>query len=294
MSSTSTTTIKDSYFREGNVIVISGASSGIGRGLALQLAKFKTNIVLIARTKSALEQVSKECLLNGALSTLILPCDVTNEDQVKNSIELIKIKYKEINQLFLCAGISGSIPFIEIEDMKIFEQINSNNSHITVISSMSGIIPIPLRTAYCMSKFAVEGFFRTLRSELKNTPKYSHLTITLICPGWVDTEIRKHHLTEHQTNYNIDNNGKMMTIDECVLKTLNAVRMKKYTQRFKLLYQFAPIIYDIVPSIIENMTIKKTGYKDLIINNNNKNINNNKNNGNNNEETVTVNRKSKL
>nr|CAG4713031.1 unnamed protein product [Naegleria fowleri] len=277
-SSSSSTKIIDSYFLPNDVCVVSGASSGIGKKIALELSKFRT------KTKSLLEQVSQECISLGASSTLVIPCDVSNEEQCKNAIQSIHSKYNgRLDKLFLCAGISGSIPFEHIQDMSIFEQMfktnvmgyiyltkfslpllkqSKSNPHICVMSSMSGVIPIPMRTAYCMSKFAVEGFFRTLRTELKHTKDAKHICITLICPGWVDTDIRKHHVTEHQTNY--DNGSKMMSVEECVKKTLKAVREKKGTQRFKTLYHWSPIIYELYPKFIEDLTVKKTGFSQLM------------------------------
>ncbi|KAL9648850.1 hypothetical protein ABK040_003780 [Willaertia magna] len=280
-----------------DVCVISGASSGIGKQIAKYISKhFKSKIILLARTENLLKKVENECLQLGASYTLTILCDVTKEEQVKNAIDLVITNCNEINYLFLCAGISGSIPFIEMNDLSIFTKMFETNvmgyvyltkyvlphfknnvtknvtkntqkngkslqNQIIVISSVSGIIPIPLRTAYCMSKFGVEGFFRTLKTELKADEETQHVKILMIEPAWVDTEIRNHHVTEFQKDYN---KKKMMSVEECVNGIFEALLAGKEVQRFQWIYKMAPILYECFPRLVEYITLKKTNFKQVL------------------------------
>jgi dehydrogenase/reductase SDR family member 7B len=80
---------------------------------------------------------------------------------------------------------------------------------IGVLSSVSGIVGVPFRTAYCASKFAVQGFFEALRNELHN-----EVNISFFSPGWVDTGIQDRHLIENQKH----DHGKRMSVEDCIEK----------------------------------------------------------------------------
>lgn len=156
---------------------------GLGKGLALELAKCKTYLTLCARSTDLLEQVKKDCLKLGALGVHVVSCDVTQKDQCKILVEEHIKTFQDLDILILNAGISGSIRFGDLKetDLKLFEkmmQVNffgylyvlfyalpylqkskQNVANIGVISSMSGRVGVPLRTSYCASKYAVNGLF---------------------------------------------------------------------------------------------------------------------------------------
>lgn len=174
--------IEDFFTRK--TILITGGSSGIGEGFALRLADYKTNLILCARTESNLQKVAEKCEKKGA-KVIYITCDVTKEQDCKLVVEKGVEKFGGIDVLLLNAGISGSLAFSQIKDLSIFKKmietnymgyvnmtfhalpwIKKSNGRIGVVSSMSGKHGIPLRTAYCASKFAVNGFFEVLRNEL--------------------------------------------------------------------------------------------------------------------------------
>ena len=210
----------------------------------------------------------------GAKNTLAITCDVTIEEDCKKSVQEAINKFQSIDILILNAGISGSIPFHQIKDLSIYEkmmkvnflgyvnmthfalpEIKKSNGRICVISSMSGKIGIPLRTAYCSSKFAVTGFFEVLRNELvMENPK---VKITICVPGWVDSEIRKRHVQETQQQYD---KKKMMSIDECVQQSLIALKNGKREERYTGITSYLPFLSAFYPDFVD-MLVRIAVYK---------------------------------
>jgi len=169
------------------VVVITGASSGIGASLAYEFARQGATLILCARRVDALANVAKECKeKHGATNVLILKVDVTNESDIFRLVDTVERDYNKIDCLVLNAGVSMGESLDSIEDFNIIRKVMDVNyfgateltynalpllkkaekSRIVVISSIVGIIPIPLRTGYAGSKFAVRGFFESLQTEL--------------------------------------------------------------------------------------------------------------------------------
>jgi len=188
--------LKEPQFKPNSVIIITGASSGIGQELALQYAHRKCRLFLGARSVDKLKAVSDMCRELGSQS-YYQRCDVTKEEDCKNLIQACINQYGELDILILNAGVNAHIKFEEIEDLNVYQKVMQTNffgylyctkyampylkkskGQIVVLSSISGEVGIPLRTAYCSSKFAVTGFFEALRIELDN----HEIAITIVCP----------------------------------------------------------------------------------------------------------------
>jgi short-subunit dehydrogenase len=128
----------------------------------------------------------------------------------------------------------------------------SQDGRIGVMSSMSGMIGVPFRTAYCSSKFAVNGFFEVLRNELGlNSP----LKITIICPGWVDTDIRSRHVVESETQQYTDKK-KFMSVEDCVNGALFSMVQGKREEKFELKQRIVPLLKAISPKIVDGMIMR--------------------------------------
>jgi NADP-dependent 3-hydroxy acid dehydrogenase YdfG len=186
------------------VIVITGASSGIGKALALRYAKQGAGVlILVARRKERLEQVKKECLDFGAKEVLVEVVDVVDEAQVSNAMKKIGAQYERIDLLVLNAGVFqnqkvssmassslitqtmqinflGSVHFV-VHSLPYLKK--SERGKIVGISSGFGIGAGPLCSGYSASKFALKGFLDSLRVEEPG------LDITMVYPGVVKTEI---------------------------------------------------------------------------------------------------------
>jgi short-subunit dehydrogenase len=226
-----------------NVVVITGASAGIGKELALQLSKRGAFLSLAARNVERLNQVAKLCRSNGA-RVIVSGTDVSDKNQCKTLIEKTVSEFGRIDTLAANAGISMWARFEEIRDIDLFEKIMSVNylgsvypvyyalpylkeskGRIVAVSSLTGKTGVPTRTAYSASKHAMAGFFDSLRIELMETG----VTVTMIYPGFVATEVReralgpdgkplgKSHLDE----------SKLMTVEKCVRLIIDAAWKRK-------------------------------------------------------------------
>jgi short-subunit dehydrogenase len=190
------------------VVIITGASSGIGRELAHQLASQGAWLSLAARDTKRLETVMAECLALGG-KAFAVRTDVSDPAQCEDCIRQTVEHYGRIDVLVNNAGITMWANFEDVQDLTPFEQIMRVNylgslycTHyalphlkqtkglIVAISSLTGKTGVPTRSAYAASKHAMVGFFDSLRIEL--VP--SGVGVTMIYPGFVKSEVRQRAL----------------------------------------------------------------------------------------------------
>jgi dehydrogenase/reductase SDR family protein 7B len=198
-------------FRDKTVL-LTGASGGLGRSLALELAACGVGtLVLSARRKDALEEVAAECQRLSAnsnsskLQIHILTCDLGDPASVAElGIQAVKACPKGIDVLINNGGVSSRSPFVETDasvDQKLMQinflsgaaltkavapsMIAKGAGRIVWISSVQGLLAIPGRTSYAASKFAVQGYCDSLRPELAG----SGVTVHVISPGYIRTNL---------------------------------------------------------------------------------------------------------
>lgn len=188
---------------QNKVVVITGASSGIGEACAYAFARQGCKLVLAARNIDKLEKVRLQCLALNA-KTLLVKCDVSIEEDCKNLIAQSIEKFKTIHILINNAGISMRALFADL-DLAVLKQVMDINFWGTVycskyampyllkekgsvlgVSSIAGIKGLPGRTGYSASKFAMNGFMEALRIENLKTG----LHVGVICPGYTASNIR--------------------------------------------------------------------------------------------------------
>lgn len=198
----------DSSVFKDNVVVITGASLGIGRELARQLADQGARLTLAARNVEPLNALAAECRARGA-HALVVPTDVTEPAQCKNLIEQTIKAYGRIDTLINNAGIGMWTMFDLAQDVSIFERILQVNylgsvyctfyalphlkqtrGRIVGISSLAGKTGVPARTGYAASKHAMVGFFDSLRVEIAR----DGVSVTLAYPDFVATGARFRNL----------------------------------------------------------------------------------------------------
>ena len=224
------------------VIIITGASSGIGKALAFALAKNGNKLVLAGRNKGKLNAVLQEINADN-ISAISIVTDVCKVQDCKNLINKCITQFGRIDVLINNAGISMRGLFNE-SDLEVIQKVmNTNfwgavfctkyalpyllqsNGSLVGVSSIAGYIGLPERSAYSASKFAMNGFLESIRSENKD----NDLHVLIACPGFTSSNIRKAALTKDGTPQKESprNEQKMMTAEEVARKIICAIDCKK-------------------------------------------------------------------
>lgn len=225
---------------KNKVVVITGASSGIGRALAIELASKGARLSLGARRTDLLEKLQAE--LPGT-ELLISKTDVSMESDCQLLIEETVKRFGQIDVLINNAGISMRALFEEV-DLKVIKQVMDVNFYGTVyctkyalphllktkgslvgVISIAGFVGLPGRTGYSASKFAIRGFLDTIRIE--NLKKGLHVLVA--APGFTASEVRKVALSNNGTQQGETprDESKMMSAEECARHIVHAVEKRK-------------------------------------------------------------------
>ena len=225
---------------KNKVVVITGASSGIGRALAKEFAAKGARLSLGARRTELLNELKSELRES---EILIHKTDVSQEDDCRLLIEETVKHFGQIDVLINNAGISMRALFEEV-DLKVIRQLMDVNFYGTVycskyalpyllktkgslvgVISIAGYVGLPGRTGYSASKFAIRGFLDTIRIE--NLKKGLHVLVA--APGFTASEVRKVALTNDgsQQGETPRNEDKMMSAEQCALHIVKAVEKRK-------------------------------------------------------------------
>ena len=188
---------------KNKLVIVTGASSGIGRACAIRFAQEGANLVLAARSEVKLVEISKE-IEKYNVEVLIVPTDVSKEEDCENLMTKALAKFGEIDVLINNAGISMRAAFADLDvdvlrkvmDVNFWgavyctryaiKSILENKGSVVGVSSIAGYKGLPGRTGYSSSKFAMHGFLEALRIE--NIKKGLHVLIA--CPGFTASNIR--------------------------------------------------------------------------------------------------------
>ena len=229
---------------KNKVIVITGASSGIGKALVFALAKEGNKLVLASRNKEKLNAVLHK--MNAVnISAISIVTDVRKKEDCKNLINKCITEFGRIDVLINNAGISMRALFNE-SDLEIIDKVmNTNfwgtifctkyalpyllqsNGSLVGVSSIAGYIGLPERSAYSASKFAMNGFLESVRNENME----NDLHVLIACPGFTASNIRKAALTKDGTPQKESprNEQKMMTAEKVAKNIICAIDYKKDT-----------------------------------------------------------------
>lgn len=226
-------------------VIITGASAGIGRALAVQLAGQGAKIVLAARRAGLLEQAAEACRLAGG-EVLTVPTDVANEAQCRALVEKTIETFGRLDMLIANAGMAASALFDDFPDLNLFKHtvevnfygavyctyhalpyLKKTHGRIVAVSSVGGKAAIPYNTPYCASKYALHGFYDSLRMEL-----YQHdVSCTVICPWWVATEFHESQLNKEGVPRGSRGRAyytkNTMTADQCAKIVLKAAYKRR-------------------------------------------------------------------
>jgi short-subunit dehydrogenase len=231
-------------FRD-NVVIVTGASAGIGRELALQLAARGAHLALAARDAARLEEVAALCRARGVRAAAV-PTDVGDQAQCRALVERTVAELGRVDTLVNNAGISMWARFEEVTDLSGFEammrvnylgsvycthhalpHLKKSRGRIVGVSSLTGKTGVPTRSGYAASKHAMTGFFDSLRIELSD----SGVTVTMVYPGFVATEIRERALGPDGRPLGAGNSPvreqEVMSAEECARQILEAAAARR-------------------------------------------------------------------
>ncbi|KZV37330.1 11-beta-hydroxysteroid dehydrogenase-like 5 [Dorcoceras hygrometricum] len=201
--------IYNTYFNAedmaNKVVVITGASSGIGEQIAYQYAKRGANLVLVARRENRLWGISENATRLGAQNVLITAADVVKEDDCRRFINETINYYGRIDHLVNTASLGHTFYFEEASDSGVFPilmdinfwgnvypthvalpYLRESNGRIVVNASVENWLPLPRMSLYSAAKSALINFYETLRFEVRE-----EVGITVATHGWIGTEMTR-------------------------------------------------------------------------------------------------------
>lgn len=222
---------------------ITGASSGIGKEIALALSNRGETIVISARRTEQLEEVKKSCAQPDQV--WVQAIDLAKNDGFDELVEATeKALNAPIDVMIHCGGISQRSPAIETSaevDRQMMEVnyfgtvaltrallprfIKRKQGHFVVITSLMGVFSSPMRSSYCAAKHALHGYFNALRAEMFK----EQINVTIVCPGFIQTDISRNALVGDGSKQGTmdDATGKGMPADECARRIIRSVDRKK-------------------------------------------------------------------
>ncbi|SIQ76110.1 SDR family oxidoreductase [Maribacter ulvicola] len=228
---------------ENKVIWITGASSGIGEALAYQFNALGAKIIISARRENALCGVKSKCKFPD--NVVVLPLDLTHYESLENITEKAFSFYGHIDVLVNNGGLSQRSLIIDTKFDVYQQMINVNylgtlnltkhvlpyfisqkSGHFVTVTSLMGKFSSPYRSGYCGAKHALHGFFDALRMEHEK----DNIDVTIICPGFIQTNVAKNALTGDgsalQKEDNATKNG--MPVSDCAKEIISAIKKKRF------------------------------------------------------------------
>ena len=233
-----------SYWQD-KVVMVTGASSGIGRGVAVELARRGARLGLLARRTDTLQEIVSEIEALGG-QALAFPGDVQDENAVRGAADRFREKFGVIDVLIANAGIGSTNDAAELRASEVAgvihvnvigvansvaavvpEMVTKGQGQLVVISSLAAYRGLPKSAAYCASKAAVSAFFESLRLDLQ--PR--GIDVTIIHPGFIKTPLTAGRHAQMPF---------LMELEVAVEKILRAIEKKKKSYAFP--WQLASIV----------------------------------------------------
>jgi len=258
----------DSVFKD-NVVVITGASAGIGLEISKMLARQGACLVLAARNPQLIGEAVEACRSLGA-KAIGVPTDVADREQCRALIERAVSEFGRVDTLVNNAGISMHARFDELHDIEAVERITAINyfgavyctwyalphlkktrGRLVAVSSLTGKNGVPTRTLYAGTKHAMAGFFDSLRIELRD----QGVSVTVIYPGFVATDIAERALGPDGKPLGVRpvNKNAIMTVEECARQTIDAMSHRKREVVMTGRARIGMIVKAIWPDIVDRI-----------------------------------------
>lgn len=256
---------------KNKVVWITGASSGIGRAVAIEFSKYNTRLILSARNTEQLNETKSLC--NNSDNVKVLALDLAEYNLAKQKVDEAIALFGTVDILINNGGISQrslarETP-IEV-DKKVFDVnyfgtvaltkallphlLNKKSGQLAVTSSVVGKFGSPLRSSYSASKHAVHGFFDSLRAEIHD----DDIAVTIVCPGYVHTNVSLNALNASGEKTNVMDNATAngITPELMAKKYVKAIYKKKNEIWVGKKEKLAVYIKRFFPSLLAKMVRK--------------------------------------
>ncbi len=254
---------------KNKVVIVTGASSGIGRACAEAFAKKGANLIIAARQFVTLCEITADLQTRYGIKAIAVETDVSKEGDCKHIINQALLSFGRIDCLVNNAGISMRALFKDL-DLAVIEKVMNVNFWGTVyctkyalpeilksggtivgVSSIAGFKGLPGRTGYSASKFAMNGFLEALRTEnLKNG-----INVMIACPGFTSSNIRNVALNSEAKSQGETtmNESSMMSAEEVALRIVKGVEQKKRLLVMTGKGKLAVLLQKIIPSFTDKL-----------------------------------------
>jgi short-subunit dehydrogenase len=255
-------------------IIITGASSGIGKATAIMLSHYNVRMVLTSRNFEALNRVSDEIIKNnpGCPRPFVIPCDMTKPDEIRNMIHTSNYLLGKIDVLINNAGwgVYGESELFTMNDFRQVMEVNyfgtitcmyealkfmkeEGSGHILNISSVAALHGVPYLSAYCASKSALTTLSQGLKAELNGT----NIEISIIYPGYTQTDFFRN---EKKVGKAVRPDRKFMPPEKVAKTILNTIIKGRkdhiLSLEGKLLYLCRGLFPKLVEKVMRNIALK--------------------------------------
>lgn len=256
---------------ENKVIWITGASSGIGEALSYQLNAKGAKVIISARHEEALLSVKKNCKFPENVT--VLPLDLTNFESLGNITEKAFSLFGKVDVLINNGGLSQRSLIIETNFYVYQQMINVNylgtvkltkhvlphfiaqkSGHFVTVTSLMGKFSSPYRSGYCGAKHALHGFFDALRMEHEK----DNIDVSIICPGFIQTNVAKNALTGNGTALQQEDNATEngMPVEKCAREIISAIRKKRFETYIGGKEKFGIYLKRFFPKLLHKVVLK--------------------------------------
>jgi len=224
---------------QSRTIWITGASSGVGEGMATVFHRAGAELILSGRREPELERVAASCT-DGPGAVAVVPFDITDPAGREAAVRLVFARHERIDVLVNNAGIGQrslakdttfdverrimEVDFfgpVALTKLVLPHMIARRGGHLVVTSSVAGKHAVPMHAAYCAAKHALHGYFDTLRVEHLR----DHIAVTLLVIAGVRSQVFEHALTGDGSEYGRNDwgGGSGMTAEACAERVVDAI-----------------------------------------------------------------------
>ncbi len=228
---------------EGKTVWITGASSGIGEALTYALHKRNCKLIISSRKENALQAVRSNCQNKDAVR--IVPLDLAAYESLPETVNRVVAEFGPIDILINNAGLSqrsliaetaiavykklidvNYLGTVALTKALLPHFITNKNGHFVTVTSLMGKFGSPYRSGYCGAKHALHGFFDVLRMEHEK----DGIAVTLICPGFVNTNVAKNALTADGSAQNTQDKATQngLSVETFAKKMIRAIEKEKF------------------------------------------------------------------